>query len=180
MTTPKRRILMNAPLRILLSVALLSLGACAKDQTRPAGDTTGDTSSTTTSPYGGTTAGSTDVTSGTAGAAARLPSARVVYFAFDSSDLSGDGQAVVEAWGAYLSANASAKVRLEGHCDERGTREYNVGLGERRANAVLQALASRGVSERQVSVTSFGEERPVASGHDEAAWQQNRRVEIVQ
>ena len=97
-----------------------------------------------------------------------------------SSEINGEGQAVVDGWAAYLSANGSAKVRLEGHCDERGTREYNVALGERRANAVLQALASRGVSERQIGVSSFGEERPVAQGHDDAAWQQNRRVEVAQ
>ena len=71
-------------------------------------------------------------------------------------------------------------MRLEGHTDERGTREYNVALGERRGNAVLQAMTARGVSERQLSVTSFGEERPVSLGHDESAWSQNRRVEILQ
>lgn len=160
---------------------LLMLAACAKDATRPADDsaTTGDSgSSSSTAPYSGPSAGSTGITS--APAARSMPTGRVVYFAFDSSEISGEGQAVVEGWAAYLAGNANAKVRLEGHCDERGTREYNVGLGERRGNAVLQALTSRGVSERQISVSSFGEERPVAEGHDEAAWTQNRRVEIAQ
>jgi peptidoglycan-associated lipoprotein len=171
---------MNPTLKIAAAVALLSLAACAKDAQRPAEDTA-DTagSGTTTSPYTGPSAGSADVTSG-AGAAASLPNVRTVYFEFDSSEISGDGQTVVEGWAAYLAANADAKVRLEGHCDERGTREYNVGLGERRANAVQQALTSRGVSARQISVTSYGEERPVNTGHDDAAWQQNRRVEIAQ
>ena len=170
---------MNTFLRISLAAAVLSLAACAKDAQRPADDAaTGDSGATTTTPYTGPSAGSTDVTSGSSSAA--MPTGRTVYFAFDSSELSGEGQAVVEGWAAYLAANTSARVRLEGHCDERGTREYNVGLGERRANAVLQALTSRGVSARQLSVTSYGEERPVAAGHDEAAWQQNRRVEIIQ
>ena len=168
---------MNAFLKVSLAAAVLALAACAKDAQRPAEDTSAGASEATTTPYTGPSAGTTDVTSSTARAS--LPSIRTVYFAFDSSEISGDGRAVVEGWAAYLAANPGAKIRLEGHCDERGTREYNVGLGERRANAVLQALASRGVSASQVSVTSYGEERPVNSGHDESAWQQNRRVEIV-
>ena len=171
---------MNVFVKGIALAGLLTLAACAKDAQRPADDSAaGDTgSSSSTAPYSGPSAGSTGITSGPA--AGSMPTGRVVYFAFDSSEISGEGQAVVEGWAAYLSGNASAKVRLEGHCDERGTREYNVGLGERRANAVLQALTARGVSERQISVSSFGEERPVAEGHDEAAWTQNRRVEIAQ
>jgi len=171
---------MNALVKTTLIAAVLALAACAKDQTRPAGDTAGDTSGTSTTPYSGPSSGSTDITSGASSARGSLPSVRTIYFAFDSSEITGEGQTVVDGWGAYLSANPGAKIKLEGHCDERGTREYNIALGERRANAVLQALAARGVAERQVSVTSYGEERPVSSGHDEAAWQQNRRVEIAQ
>jgi len=109
-----------------------------------------------------------------------MPSGRVFYFEFDSSELKPDGATLADEWATYLAANPGTRVRLEGHADERGTREYNVGLGERRANAVQQALTSRGVSAGQINVTSFGEERPVAMGHDEAAWTQNRRVELVQ
>jgi len=163
---------MKAFMIVMASAALLSLAGCAKDEARPAEEPQPEA---TTTPYSGPTAGETE-----AAPAVSIPNVRVVYFAFDSSEISGDGQTLVAGWAAYLSANPNAKVRLEGHCDERGTREYNVALGERRANAVLQALASRGVSERQVSVTSFGEERPVAEGHDEGAWKQNRRVEITQ
>ena len=165
---------MNAFMKVMASAALLSLAACAKDETRPTEETPPPEPASTT-PYSGPSAGSTEATP-----AASIPNIRVIHFAFDSSEIDGDGQTVVAGWAAYLSSNSSAKVRLEGHCDERGTREYNVGLGERRANAVLQALASRGVSERQISVSSFGEERPVAEGHDEAAWRENRRVEITQ
>lgn len=171
---------MNALVKMTLIAALLAVAGCAKDQTRPAGDTAGDTSGTSTTPYSGPSSGSTDITSGTASARASLPNVRTIYFAFDSSEITGEGQTVVDGWAAYLSANPSARIKLEGHCDERGTREYNIALGERRANAVLQAMAARGVAERQVSVTSYGEERPVSNGHDEAAWQQNRRVEIAQ
>ena len=174
---------MNAFIKLVAPIALLTLAACAKDSTRPADDTGaagGGSSSGSTSPYSGPSAGSTGITSGSGSGSGQLPTGRVIYFEFDSSDINSEGQAIVAGWAAFLSANASGKVRLEGHCDERGTREYNVALGERRANAVLQALTARGVSERQVTVASFGEERPVAEGHDEAAWQQNRRVEVVQ
>lgn len=103
----------------------------------------------------------------------------VVYFEFDSIEISESGRSVVAAAGQYLSSRPAAKVRLDGHADERGTREYNVGLGERRANAVMQALVAAGASAGQISVTSYGEERPAASGHDESSWALNRRVEIV-
>jgi len=172
---------MNTTLKMLTLAGLLVMVACASDKTRDE-DTSGSASSGTRSSSGlssGSTSGSVvGAPSATNGAA--LPSANVLYFEFDSSELKPEGATLAEAWAQYLTANPSAKVRLEGHGDERGTREYNVGLGERRGNAVLQALTSRGVSERQISVSSFGEERPVAAGHDEAAWSQNRRVEIVQ
>ena len=144
---------MNAFIKLVAPVALLTLAACAKDSTRPAGDSGTDDSSGSTSPYSGPSAGSTGITSGSGTASGQMPTGRVIYFEFDSSDLNAEGQAVVDGWAAYLSGNSSAKIRLEGHCDERGTREYNVGLGERRGNAVLQALTSRGVGEAQISVS---------------------------
>jgi peptidoglycan-associated lipoprotein len=173
---------MNTFLKLATVAAFALLSACASDETK---DDTSGTSGSATSPYDGSTSGSgagsvVGSPSATGGAGGSVPGGNVLYFEFDSSELNQEGTAVAEAWAAYLAGNAGTKVRLEGHADERGTREYNVGLGERRANAVVQALTSRGVSERQLSVSSFGEERPVAMGHDEAAWSQNRRVEIVQ
>jgi peptidoglycan-associated lipoprotein len=103
-----------------------------------------------------------------------------VYFEFDRSELKPEGQAVVSAWAKYMTSHPTAKVRLEGNTDERGTREYNVALGERRANSVSQSLQSLGVSPSQLTITSYGEERPVALGHDEASWSQNRRCDLVQ
>jgi peptidoglycan-associated lipoprotein len=110
---------------------------------------------------------------------ADLANKKTVYFEYDSSDLTAEGQSVASAWAKYLAANPSARVRLEGNTDERGTREYNVSLGERRGNAVQAALTSGGASASQLSVVSYGEERPVAPGHDESAYAQNRRVDIV-
>jgi len=117
---------------------------------------------------------------GVGGAGVDLASKRVIYFEYDSSSITAEGQTIVAAWGKYLAANPSARVRLEGNADERGTREYNVGLGENRGNAVQSALAAAGASGSQISVVSYGEERPAVPGHDESAYAQNRRVEIVQ
>jgi peptidoglycan-associated lipoprotein len=104
---------------------------------------------------------------------------RIIYFDFDSSEIKGDGIGIVAAHAKYLAKNGGIKIRLEGHTDERGSREYNIGLGERRAQAVRRALLLQGAAEGQVSTVSYGEERPAAAGSDEAAWAKNRRVEIV-
>lgn len=103
---------------------------------------------------------------------------RVVYFDFDRYDIRYDSEAVLAAHAAYLSANPAARVRVEGHADERGTREYNMALGERRAKAAAAYLTSRGASSSQIEVISYGEERPVALGHEESSWAQNRRAEL--
>jgi peptidoglycan-associated lipoprotein len=104
---------------------------------------------------------------------------RTVYFDFDSSEVKPEDREIVLAHASYLAAHPDANVVLEGHADERGSREYNMGLGERRAKAVRQLMLLQGVSAKQVDFVSFGEERPVALGHDESAWRLNRRVEIT-
>lgn len=114
-----------------------------------------------------------------AGPSGELLSQRLVYFDYDRDELKPEGAAIVAAHAKYLVANPGVHVRLEGHTDDRGTREYNIGLGERRAQAVRQALKLQGVSESQSTTVSFGEERPAVAGEDESAWAQNRRVEIL-
>jgi peptidoglycan-associated lipoprotein len=113
------------------------------------------------------------------GPTGELLSKRIVYFDFDRADIRGDSQSVVAAHAAYLAKNPGQKVRLEGHADERGSREYNIGLGERRGQAVRRALALQGAAETQLATVSYGEERPAAAGSDEQAYGLNRRVEIV-
>jgi peptidoglycan-associated lipoprotein len=115
----------------------------------------------------------------TAGPQAGLLATRVVYFDFDSAVIQGQGVDVVAAHATYLAAHPEARVRLEGNTDERGSREYNIGLGDRRAQSVRRAMLLQGVSEGQITTVSYGEERPVDPGHDEAAWAKNRRVDIV-
>ena len=104
---------------------------------------------------------------------------RVVYFDFDSANLTPEAQMVVEAHAQYLSGNPGMAVVLEGHADERGTREYNLALGERRANSVSEIFQALGVAPDAIRTISYGEERPVSMGQDEGAWSLNRRVEIL-
>ena len=108
-----------------------------------------------------------------------LLSRRTVYFEFDSAEIGGEAREIIEAHAGYLSVNPGATVTLEGHADERGTREYNLALGERRGESVRRLMTLLGASSPQLTVVSYGEERPAVDGHDESAWRFNRRVEIV-
>ncbi|MEM9530983.1 MAG: peptidoglycan-associated lipoprotein Pal [Pseudomonadota bacterium] len=104
---------------------------------------------------------------------------RIIYFDFDQSRVKPEYQDVLNAHATYLGANAGARVTLEGHADERGTREYNLGLGERRGNTVSDLVDAQGASASQLSVVSYGEERPASNCSDESCWGSNRRVEII-
>lgn len=108
-----------------------------------------------------------------------LLSKRFIYFDFDKSVVRPEYRPILSAHSAYLAANSSARVTLEGHADERGTREYNLGLGERRGNAAMGLMSAQGARGNQLNVVSYGEERPVCRVSDEDCWSQNRRVEIV-
>ena len=98
-----------------------------------------------------------------------------IYFDFDKSNLKPDATATLDKNAEWLSKNPTAKIRIEGNCDERGTNEYNMALGERRANSAKQYLLKLGVSADRLTTVSYGEEKPVDPGHDEAAWAKNRR-----
>ncbi|HEU4621467.1 MAG TPA: peptidoglycan-associated lipoprotein Pal [Burkholderiaceae bacterium] len=103
---------------------------------------------------------------------------RSIYFDFDSFEIKPEFRATLEAHAKYLRDNKSRKISLEGNTDERGTREYNLALGQKRAEAVKRALTVLGVAESQLEAVSLGEEKPRAAGHDEAAWTENRRVDL--
>ncbi len=107
-----------------------------------------------------------------------LLSRTTIYFGLDSSEISPDFREVLRAHGNYLAAHPEIRITIEGHTDERGSREYNLALGERRAYAVRQLLMLQGAAANQLEVISFGEERPVAFEHDEAAWRLNRRAHL--
>jgi peptidoglycan-associated lipoprotein len=170
---------------VMVAVAVLAAG-CGKP-VKP------DASASTTVPSTGTppvsTGGvptvdfdqrtGTNTQAGAIGPSSQLAAQRIIYFDFDSSDIRNEYVDVIAAHGRDLARNATLRVRLEGHTDERGSREYNIGLGERRAQTVKRALMLQGVQESQIATVSYGEERPAAAGEDEAAWSKNRRVEIV-
>lgn len=103
---------------------------------------------------------------------------RSVYYPFDVDAVQDADKPMVQAHGKYLASNADRKVRLEGNCDERGSNEYNLGLGQRRADGVKKMLELSGAKASQLESISYGEEKPRASGHDEASWSQNRRTDI--
>lgn len=106
-------------------------------------------------------------------------SQRVLYFELDSSQIKGEDRDIITVHAEFLAAHTDISIVLEGHADERGSREYNIALGEKRAKSVKQIMTLQGVTDKQIQVISFGEERPVALGHEDSAWNLNRRVEIL-
>jgi len=108
-----------------------------------------------------------------------LLSKRVIYFDFDKSTVRPEYRGILTAHAAYAAANGTARVTLEGHADERGTREYNLGLAERRGNSVTGLMSAQGARGSQLTVVSYGEERPTCRVSEEDCWAMNRRVEIV-
>ena len=109
----------------------------------------------------------------------RLMQQLVVYFDYDEAEILPEFNALLQAHGQFLARNPNAQLRLEGHADERGSREYNIGLGERRAQAVRRVLTLQGAAGTQLTTVSYGEERPAQAGSDDEAWRLNRRVELV-
>ena len=109
----------------------------------------------------------------------QLQQNNIVYFDLDKYDIRSDFAQMLDAHAAFLRSNPSYKVTVEGHADERGTPEYNIALGERRANAVKMYLQGKGVSADQISIVSYGKEKPAVLGHDEAAYSKNRRAVLV-
>ncbi len=165
---------------IVLMAAALVLSGCASKRPKPAPETAAPAAGA--GAEGAGAAGANAEGGGeeeTGGPMAGLLATRTVYFDFDSAVIKGQGVDVVAAHAKYLAANPGARVRLEGNTDERGSREYNIGLGERRAQSVRQAMLLQGVSDSQITTVSYGEERPAVLGHTEAAWAKNRRVDIV-
>lgn len=182
-------------MRIHISLILLAavmLSGCPAEPTKEAADQTqgriegaGDSAQTGQFTDGRTTNGTAMATSDEpyrkdAINDANSPlSQQLVYFDFNASTIKTEYQELLVWHGRYLASNPDMKVRLEGHTDERGSREYNVALGDRRGQAVSRLLMFQGAKSSQVQVVSYGEEKPVALEHDESAWSQNRRVQLV-
>jgi peptidoglycan-associated lipoprotein len=178
----------------MITIACLLAGAallagCPKKATTVQPPTAGSQvgGSANTSPSGGASTSGSDLGGdnganggrGAAGDATGPLARKVIYFDFDKSEIKPEYADIVRSSAQTLTGRSALKVKLEGNTDERGTREYNIGLGERRAQAVRRALMLQGVAETQITTVSFGAERPAAEGDDESAWSQNRRVELV-
>ncbi|WP_322527411.1 peptidoglycan-associated lipoprotein Pal [Salinicola sp. LHM] len=157
-------------LAVALSLAVVA--GCSSSGGTQEGDMDGTSGST--SGQGMTTG---QGTSGSQmGAGEQMPSVDTIYFAFDSEEIRPEFESVLRGHAQYMMANPDTNVTLQGYADERGTREYNLGLGERRAQAVERYLTVQGVSPSQIQIVSYGEERPAVQGHTEEAYAKNRRV----
>ncbi len=170
---------------LMLLAGCLGLTACAHKPPKPSSEqqqsTAGGPGAESSGAEGGANAngGPFGNQNSIAGPQAGMLAKRTIYFDFDSAVIKGDGTDIVQAHAKYLSDHADARIRLEGNTDERGSPEYNIGLGMRRAQAVRQALLLQGASAGQITVTSYGAEHPVDPAHSEDAWAKNRRVDIV-
>lgn len=166
---------------IIISCGLIALGACSTTAKRGAGS--GD-AAVTDANYNGAESSGLGENSGFGGGEEGLTpeqraQKRVYYFDFDSNIVHENDKPAIEANANYILERQNEKVRVEGHTDPRGSREYNIALGERRANAVADMLRTKGVSDHQLRVVSYGAERLAASGRTEEAYQQDRRAVIA-
>jgi peptidoglycan-associated lipoprotein len=171
---------MKFQLNSLIALALVALLAgCSTATKKPGGADVEDHSMGA----GGVETSGAAGTSSYAGASLTDPNSplshRVIYFEYDSDSILPEDQELITAHASYLTAHPEQMVTLEGHADERGSPEYNIGLGDRRGQAVKRAFELQGVPAQQITVVSYGEEKPAAEGHSEAAYRLNRRVEIV-
>jgi peptidoglycan-associated lipoprotein len=163
----------------VVSVLLISLlTACASQTTKPGADVEDKSVGTKPAVEAPQTATEASPSLNPLTDPNNVLSRRSVYFDFDSYVVKDEYKSLVGAHAGYLRSNANARVLLQGNTDERGSREYNLALGQRRADAVRYAMTLSGAKESQIESVSLGEEKPRASGHDEASWAENRRVDI--
>jgi peptidoglycan-associated lipoprotein len=164
---------------LILATAALAMTACAKKRPEvlpPAPvQNTGDTG--TTAPTTSTTDGA--ITPGSNADFQRSVTSNTVLFGLDQYDIDPAARAILDNQAQWLARYPNVRITVEGHCDERGTREYNLALGDRRANAAKNYLAAKGVAASRITTISYGSERPAATGSDDAAWAQNRRAVTV-
>lgn len=163
---------------LLLAIFCISVAACKKEQVREEPEPVVDTRPTVTEPVVDRVDPNDYTNPENLSNPESLLSKRVIYFDFDQSTIRSEFRDVLRAHGRFLSSNSNYSVTLEGHADERGTREYNLALGERRSGAVANVLDAEGASNTQLESVSYGEERPLCTASNESCWQRNRRVEI--
>ncbi len=156
---------------VVIAAAVLGLAACESAPEEPAATSATSTTTTQAAPTAQVVPGSREDLVQQVGDR--------VFFAFDSSELSSDARNTIDRLAAWMQRNPGVSLTIEGHADERGTREYNLALGERRANSVRQYLVALGIAPTRLGTISYGKERPAVLGSNEAAWAQNRRAVFV-
>jgi peptidoglycan-associated lipoprotein len=157
---------------LLVTASLIAVAGCAKKppaQLPPPPSATGPMSQ----------GGDGNAVPGSRADFERSVTSNTIHFDLDKYDINGEARATLDSQAAWLTKYPNVPISLEGHCDERGTREYNLALGDRRANSAKNYLASRGVNPSRISTISYGKERPIALGSDEASWAQNRRAVTI-
>ena len=170
--------------KIVMSIALVTLvAACSSQEVKkdvPVADISKPAAQQPTKPATDTTTPSAQpaITANPLTDPKNILSKRSVYFDFDSNVVKDEYRGLVQAHAKYMVDKRDTKIHIEGNCDERGSREYNLALGQRRAEAVKKVMTVLGVQEGRIETVSFGEEKPAAPGHDEASWAQNRRGDI--
>ena len=167
---------------LIAALALLAAACASKDTKTDAVVTdksSGITAPTQPTTPGGSTTSRTPTGQPTGTQLGSVPSQRSVYFDFDSNAVKDEYRGLVQAHSRYMTADKKdSRIRIEGNCDERGSREYNLALGQRRAESVKKVMTVLGVPDARIETTSYGEEKPMALGHDEASWAKNRRADI--
>ena len=161
---------------LLMATALVATAACTK---KPPKDLPPPPNTQPTAPQGDYGNGEGQTMSSLAEQFRREVTSDTVHFGLDLYDIDAEAQGILNSQATWLAAHPDVRITIEGHCDERGTREYNLALGDRRANAAKNYLAARGVSPTRITTISYGKERPIALGSDEAAWAQNRRAVTI-
>lgn len=166
---------LTTKLTIATGILLVTAGCATKRQEplppAPVGSDAPPTQAPTTS--------TTGIEPGSAADFQRSVTSDTIRFALDQFDIDPEARAILDSQSTWLARYPDVRVTIEGHCDERGTREYNLALGDRRANAAKNYLASRGVSPARITTISYGKERPIALGSDEESWAQNRRAVTI-
>ncbi|MFM9827249.1 MAG: peptidoglycan-associated lipoprotein Pal [Sphingomonas sp.] len=162
---------------LLLGSALIAIAACTPKRLEPLPQA--PVGSTTPGAGASQTPAGTTIIPGSAEDFKRSVTSDTVNFGLDQFDIDAEARAILDTQVAWLTQYPNVRITIEGHCDERGTREYNLALGDRRANAAKNYLAARGISASRIATISYGKERPLALGSDEASWAQNRRAVTI-
>lgn len=163
--------------KLMLATAVLAVSACSTARKEPLPPAPSETPPPAPTPAPSQVTDT--VVPGSRADFLRSVTSDTIHFDFDKSDVDSTAQAILDSQIAWLNKFPNVNVTIEGHCDERGTREYNLALGDRRANAAKNYLASHGIAATRITTISYGKERPIALGSDEASWAQNRRAVTV-